>query len=201
MDVRLLLGDPVNRRRMIVELNDGEWRNGNSIAGGPGGRSVIVADGIGLPAADGPDLGRSALVFVCADAKDPMIPDVLSRGAAALVSREDAVGIWRTAVREVAGGSNWISPKVATLFLETGKSFGAALDFTGVEHLTDAQRQVIVLMVTGMTRAEAAETLFIQESTAAYHVRRGLQRLGCANIRELQARIIKEGMCCGPSLC
>ncbi|MGW5352424.1 helix-turn-helix transcriptional regulator [Streptomyces sp. NPDC004031] len=157
----------------------------------PGPLPVAVADRIGLPGVRESDSQRP-LVYVCHDAADALIPDAVSRGATALVARSDAPGGWQAALDAVLRGSNWISPVVAGHFLRPDRPPRTKLDIRGAEQLSRTQRLVLDLMTTGITRTEAARRLSVQESTVAYHIRKGLQRLGCANIRELQARIIGE---------
>src|SRR5882757_1562120 len=192
MHFHLRLGNPENKHRMVAELTAGQWSFCHSLERELDGRWITVAAGIGLSEARGVLHTAPALIFVCSDANDPMISEALSRGAAALVAHSDAAGTWETAAREVASGGKWISPAIAARFLDSGRSYAMKIDIAGSEHLTSAQRDVLNLMIAGMTRAEVAAKLSIQESTVAYHIRRGLQRLGCGNIRELQGRIIKE---------
>ncbi|WP_282703134.1 LuxR C-terminal-related transcriptional regulator [Streptomyces sp. CC219B] len=184
--------------RIVTELTDDQWnicqsRHCNE-------KSWTITDGAGLsetqgfPGKESISGARPALIFVCSDAGDPMIPDALSCGVAALVATTDAVGTWEAAVRQAAAGGNWISPVVAAHFLEPRRALSTRIRVMSDDRLTPAQQEVLNLMITGMTRAEVAVKLSIQESTVAYHIRRGLQRLGCANIREVQARIIKEGL-------
>lgn len=180
---------------MITELSRGRWSICHSMDCRE--QHWPVMDGLGL--AQNQQLSRHGspgtspdLIFVCLDADDPMLPHALSRGAVALVSSVDANGEWEAAVREVVLGGRWISPVVAPRFLDPRWVLGHRVSVTGVDRLTPAQREILNLMITGMTRAEVAVRLSIQESTVAYHIRRGLQRLACRNIRELQARIIRQ---------
>ncbi|WP_443049824.1 helix-turn-helix transcriptional regulator [Streptomyces sp. NBC_00287] len=191
MHLHLRLSSAENRERITAELTGERWIFCDSLECKED-RHAVIADQVELSEIFKTFSTRPMLIFVCSDAADPMIPDALPWHPAGLIASTDVTGAWETAIREVDSGGNWISPVVATRFLEPCRPPWGTIKITGADQLTPAQRAIITFMITGMTRTEVAVKLSIQESTVAYHIRRGLQRLGCANIRELQAHIIRQ---------
>jgi DNA-binding NarL/FixJ family response regulator len=85
------------------------------------------------------------------------------------------------AVHTVAGGDSLLSPSVTRRVIDrmashTGSELSA--DGSAVEDLTPREREVLELMAGGLSNAEIAAELVIEESTVKTHVKRILMKLG-----------------------
>jgi len=60
------------------------------------------------------------------------------------------------------------------------------------EDLTDRQREVLALIVEGLSNNEIAERLVISMATARYHVSTILSKLGAANRAEAAALAVRH---------
>ena len=86
------------------------------------------------------------------------------------------------AIRTVAAGDAVVAPRITRRLLDT---FAAKLPpdpglapVTRVKELTDRETQVLVLIATGATNQEIAESLYLSEATVKTHVSRILAKLG-----------------------
>jgi DNA-binding NarL/FixJ family response regulator len=88
------------------------------------------------------------------------------------------------AIEAAALGKRYIPPEVQRR-LEERATFG---------ELTDREREVLPLVVKGLTNKEIAEILKFTEFTAKAHVRSMLSKLGAADRTELVAIAVQRGL-------
>ncbi|MBO1756238.1 response regulator transcription factor [Allobranchiibius sp. CTAmp26] len=86
------------------------------------------------------------------------------------------------AIRTVAAGDAVVAPRVTRRLLDT---FAAKLPadpglapITRVQELTERESEVLVLVATGATNQEIAQSLYLSEATVKTHVSRILAKLG-----------------------
>ncbi len=84
------------------------------------------------------------------------------------------------AIRTVAGGDAVVAPRVTRRLLDRyAASFGPEREpDAGWQSLTDREREVVLLIVQGLSNAEIAARLVIAEATVKTHVGRILTKLG-----------------------
>ncbi|MBC8075503.1 MAG: response regulator transcription factor, partial [Chloroflexales bacterium] len=58
--------------------------------------------------------------------------------------------------------------------------------------LTERERAVLVLLADGLTNAQIAESLVVQESTVKFHLQNMFQKLGVANRTEAAQVYFRE---------
>ncbi|MDQ7907429.1 response regulator transcription factor [Phytohabitans sp. ZYX-F-186] len=88
------------------------------------------------------------------------------------------------AVETVARGGRWISQAV---FDRPGDSAGGATRLLASVHLTPGERQVVRLVVQGLSNRDIADRMHIEETTVRTHIRASLRKTGCANRHQLTA--------------
>jgi DNA-binding NarL/FixJ family response regulator len=83
-------------------------------------------------------------------------------------------------IRTVATGDALLAPIVTRRLIEhfVRRPPPDAAQPTGLDELTDRERDVLTLLARGLSNAEIAETLFLGEATVKTHVSRILSKLG-----------------------
>jgi DNA-binding NarL/FixJ family response regulator len=99
---------------------------------------------------------------------------LLSAGAAGYVLKDDPPEMLVRAVRKVAAGGEWISPRVAKVLVKSVRHD----DKSATTALTDREMEVMELMAHGHKNEEIAEKLVITTQTVKNHVRSIFRKLG-----------------------
>jgi DNA-binding NarL/FixJ family response regulator len=147
---------------------------------------VVLMD-IRMPVRDGISATRAIVernpairvVVLTTYAADENVEDALRAGASGFFAKTDEPADIVTAVRSVAGDQVQLGPGVLQLvlnrFLDQRESpVPAPAD---LRHLTDREREVLLLLGKGRTNAEIASELIIGEATVKTHVARVLAKL------------------------
>jgi DNA-binding NarL/FixJ family response regulator len=112
---------------------------------------------------------------------DEYIFEALSAGASGFVLKDDPPEQLITAIRTVAGGDALLSPGVTKRVIGHFTRSTHATTPKEFEELTAREREVFLLLATGLSNAEIGRELFIGETTVKTHVTRVLQKL---NLRD-----------------
>lgn len=124
---------------------------------------------------------------------EALIREALDAGAIGYLLKDVDADDLADAVRAAYRGEPTLAPEAAwALFKATrrGRELG--------DDLTEREREVLVLLVDGLTNREIAHRLYISDSTVKTHVSNILSKLGVATRTEavsvaLQKGLIKEG--------
>ena len=103
-------------------------------------------------------------------------------GADGVAAREGSPAEFVAAVQAVARGEKHFDPRVAP---NTPSNAGTTL--------TPREREVVILLATGLSGEEIAERLFLSSETVRTHVRNAMQRLRVKTRAHLIARAITTG--------
>ncbi len=87
------------------------------------------------------------------------------------------------AIRVVASGDAVVAPRITRKLLDrfAGQFTLAARDNDGLSHLTDREREVVLLVANGLSNGEIAQRLVVAEATVKTHIGRILTKL---NLRD-----------------
>jgi two-component system response regulator NreC len=117
-------------------------------------------------------------------------------GAAGYLLKKAASEDLIKAVRAVAHGEAFFYPSMARKLLQSYLQHDrpATNQQTGYEELSEREREVMFLLVRGMSNQEIAEKLIVSPSTVQTHRAHILQKLGLENTIDLVRFAIRKGL-------
>jgi DNA-binding NarL/FixJ family response regulator len=133
---------------------------------------------------------QSNVVILSTFLNESLLNQALRRGAKAYVLKEvDVVELVRI-IRRVSRGESGFDGRSAEMVraLVAGDRAGDEPDFTPRE------REVIELLASGLTNAEIGRRIFVSESTAKFHVRNVMHKLGVHSRAEVAYAAGKRGL-------
>jgi DNA-binding NarL/FixJ family response regulator len=126
---------------------------------------------------------------------DEYVFEALRGGASGfLVKDADADDLLR-AVRAAASGDALLSPGVTrTLIAEFATRSRDIKPVSGMERLTEREREVVALVATGLSNDEIAERLFMSPNTSRTHTGRAMAKLGARDRAQLVVLAYEAGL-------
>jgi NarL family two-component system response regulator LiaR len=118
-----------------------------------------------------------------------LVQKALQAGAIGYLLKDMALDELALAIRRAHAGRPTLAPAAAQALVEA-----ATQPHEPGCDLTERQRQVLVLIVEGLSNAEIAARLTIGLSTARFHVSNILCKLGAANRAEAAALAVKHSL-------
>jgi NarL family two-component system response regulator LiaR len=157
---------------------------------------VVLMDMV-MPGMDGADATRTVreqypntqVIALTSFKEGDLVQRALQAGAISYLLKDVAIDELAQAIRAAHAGRSTLAPEAAQALVQATKE-GQEI----AEELTDRQKQVLALIVEGLSNAEIAEQLFISPATARYHVSTILSKLGAANRAEAAALAIKHNL-------
>jgi DNA-binding NarL/FixJ family response regulator len=146
---------------------------------------VVLMD-VRMPEMDGVSATREVLdaapesrvVIVTTFEEDDYVFGGLAAGASGFLLKRTGPEELIAAIHTVAAGEALLSPSVTRRVIERmAREPGVEPQEERLEELTEREREVLELIAAGLTNAEIAERLVIEESTVKTHVKRVLMKL------------------------
>ncbi len=103
-------------------------------------------------------------------------------GASGYVTKDSTTSLLVAAINKVASGGLYISPVVAEQLAHSIRPHGPDLPHEG---LSDRERGVFGLLVTGATVSDIAERLHLSSKTVSTHKARILEKMGMHSVADL----------------
>jgi len=127
---------------------------------------------------------------------DEYVFDALRAGASGFALKSRPLDELLTAIRTVAEGEALLAPSVTRRLIAhfTGRARLAARAPSGLEELTEREREVLSLVARGLSNAELAQTLHVSLPTAKTHVSRILTKLGARDRTQLVVLAYESGL-------
>jgi DNA-binding NarL/FixJ family response regulator len=123
---------------------------------------------------------ETRVVIVTTFEQDDYVFGALAAGASGFLLKRTSPEDLIAAIHTVAEGEALLSPSVTRRVIErmAGQPTLGESDEERMAELTDREREVLELMGSGLTNAEIADRLVIEQSTVKTHVKRVLMKLG-----------------------
>lgn len=118
-----------------------------------------------------------------------LVQDALQAGAIGYLLKDAAIDELAEAIRAAHAGRVTLAPAAARSLVEASRE-PSELGYD----LTDREREVLALVVEGLSNLQIARQLDISLSTARFHVSTILSKLGAANRAEAAALAVKHGL-------
>jgi DNA-binding NarL/FixJ family response regulator len=149
-------------------------------------RPDVVLMDIRMPGLDGIAATRDVLaafpevkvVILTTFEQDDYIFGALDAGASGFLLKRTKPEELIAAIGAIAAGDSLLSPSVTSRVIARMTRRRAPLDDGRLAGLTTREREVLVLVARGLSNAEIATTLVIEESTVKTHTKRILAKLG-----------------------
>jgi len=137
-------------------------------------------DGIAATAALAGSGSSSRVLILTTFEQDDYVFGALRAGASGFLLKRTRPEELIAAVHTVAAGEALLSPSVTRRVIDrvAGDRPTVAPDAPPVEELTPREREVLELIAQGLSNAEIAAELTVEESTVKTHVKRILMQLG-----------------------
>ena len=194
--IRILLVDDDDLMRAglrAVLSSDDELEIVGEVSGGRGAvgavretRPHVVLMDIRMPDLDGIAATREVLsampdakvVMLTTFEDDDYLFGALAAGASGFLLKRTRPEDLIAAIRTVAEGDALLSPSVTRRVIDRAATQPRLARTDALERLTPREREVLGLIARGLSNAEIAETLVVEETTVKTHVKRLLAKLG-----------------------
>lgn len=164
---------------------------------------VVVLD-ISMPDLDGiqaagliqVDCPQTQILILTMHESDAYFFRALQAGAAGYVLKKAASEDLINAVRAVARGEAFFYPSLARKLLDNymGQGSKQSVGPPGYEELSDREREIMFLLVRGLSNQEIAEKLMISPSTVQTHRTHILQKLELETTIDMVRYAIRHGL-------
>ena len=145
--------------------------------------------------ADDERLADVRIVVLTTFGLDEYVFEAIRSGASGFLVKDTEPDELVQAIRVVAGGDALLSPSVTRqLLAEFATRAKEPIRTTGLEELTDREREIVALVGEGLSNQGIAERLFVSPATAKTHVSRAMGKLGARDRAQLVVIAYESGL-------
>jgi DNA-binding NarL/FixJ family response regulator len=122
------------------------------------------------------------------------VADMLSAGAAGYILKECLFDELVQAIKAVAAGRRYLSPKIADVVINDYIKRLSATDDSPFEVLKSREREVLQLLAEGKTTKQIALELHVSTKTIEANRRQIMEKLSIHSVAELTKYAVREGL-------
>lgn len=160
---------------------------------------VLIVD-VMMPGLNGLDVIKQALkrlprmriIVLSMQSADSYVVEALNSGAAGYVLKETGPNEIIQAIRKVMQGEKYLSPKLSQRLMEASVGRKGVVD--PYETLTNRERQILHLIVEGLTSPQIAEKLVLSPRTVELHRSRIMKKLDLHNQTDIFRYALERGI-------
>ncbi len=161
------------------------------------GPDVVLMDLV-MPGMDGAAATRAIrercpdiqVIALTSFKEQELVQSALDAGAIGYLLKNVSADELANAIRAAHAGRPTLAPEAAQALIQASRAAGEPPPM-GFD-LTDREREVLVLMVDGLTNPEIAKRLVVSRSTIKFHVSSILSKLGASSRTEAVATALQE---------
>jgi DNA-binding NarL/FixJ family response regulator len=133
-----------------------------------------------------------AVIMLTTFGEDEYVAEALSAGAAGFLLKDNSAEELPNAIRAVAAGDAFLSPKVTRQVLNRlpAPPVVPDEDLARFATLSTREREILTLLAQGLSNAEISNRLWVTEGTVKTHLYRVFAKLGCDN--RVQAAMLAQ---------
>jgi len=139
-----------------------------------------------------PDLAGLRVIVVTTFEIDRYVFEALQAGAAGFVLKDTAPADLVRAIRVVAAGEALLSPSVTRRVVSLFSQPGGVV--TGIDTLTDREREIVAWVTTGRTNEQIARELSLSPATVRTHAGRAMVKLNARTRAQLVVFGVRAGL-------
>jgi len=166
---------------------------------------VLIRDRLGQSLSDTISNLRVArsnlpIIVIGPSTDDEIMLNAIVCGAKGFVFDGAPPGEFARAIRIVSQGSVWASRRVLSMFIERVATQPKRMRAKGNEAITDREKQVLNMLVTGLSNKEIGVPLGIVERTVKAHIGTMMRKLGMHSRIELSVHAVAHSLVSLPAI-
>lgn len=134
------------------------------------------------------------IIVVGPSANDEAILNALVSGAKGYLFDGAPPSEFAQAIRVVSEGLVWASRRVLSMFIELACAQRKRMSLGGSEAITGREKEVLEMLVTGLSNKEIGAPLGIAERTVKAHIAKMMHKVGAHNRIELTTRAVARSL-------
>lgn len=122
------------------------------------------------------------------------VTGMIDAGACGYLLKDCAFAELATAIRAVAGGGIYISPRIASQVLQEMTQRNSQIAAKPKPSLSQREEEILQLIAEGKSTKEIADVLHLSAKTVETHRRHLMEKVGIHNVAALTKYAIREGL-------